>query len=211
MATQEMKLTGKNAQTLGALIAEVCVFAGTDKLRPILAAVKLDVDAGKLRMVATDSYALGTITTMIDAPDDLNAVIDTVGLAAIGKALTKVPAGVDVVFTFDADKLTVVAHDWTMTARIIDYGQYPQWESLVPTDNDNGDGEYPAISPMMLAKFAKVFMGRPKPTKKTNRNAQDKDYPYLKLEGHGARKVLVARASSEHGTFLGLVMPVRTW
>lgn len=204
--TNTLKLSNTDAAVLGALIVEAGTFAGTDTSRPILNAVLFArTDDGMLRMVATDSYALGIFDTTTAVEDGFGSLIELAGLTAIGKALAKLraqqPGVLGVTFTFDEKQLRVETADWALNARVV-FGTFPAWEQLLPQPQEELQ-PYPAVDAAKLLRFCKLTLACP----------MKKGLPGLALKttSNGTLKPLGIDASTEHCTFRGLLMPIRLY
>lgn len=202
----ETKLTHKQAAVLGTLFGEAVMFAGTDQARPILASVHFTSEAGKMSLVATDSYALAIFSTQTDAEAGFRVNVSAVELAAIGKALAKLKPShasddrIAVTLTFGERELIAECDAWRMSAPIID-GDFPNYEQLVPIGDGNADS-WPLLSTKYLATFGKVRCAR-------DVGGKLKHSLGLKVETFGALKPCRITAHSDHAELLALLMPVR--
>lgn len=201
MTTYTIELKTAEANTLGKLIGEAALFASADTMRPILAAVRFERHAGCLRLVATDSYALGIFDTKTELAEGFDAqLVEADTLAAVAKTLAKLKYG-PVTLTF-ADKWLEVETSDTMTkVRLID-GEFPRYEQLNPTIEPHADG-WPALNTTYLALFGKLLLARQAPKR-------GKSVSFgLKFECFGPLKPVRFTGTSEDCDFVGLLMPVR--
>ncbi len=114
-----------------AAISQVSVAASTDDARPVLTGVYFETEAGRLRMVATDSYRL--------------AVRDVPTVEAPLSGLVPVRALRELTRTVSAEKIRVAVGDreaafasdrGVLTARLIE-GSFPNYRQLIPASYPN--------------------------------------------------------------------------
>jgi len=207
--TMEIKLSNKQAATLGQLFGEAVLFASPDNMRPTLAGVYFVEQAGKLRMVATDSYALAVFTTTAtEVPKGFRTLIVASELAEVGKAMAKLKPAYSsddqpkVTLTFGERELIAETDAWTLKAHVVE-GDFPNYEQLIPAGDGTADAGWPAFNTAYLAIFAKVQCAKDG-TAKRNKNMAS-----LQLTCFGALKPARLESHSEHANFLGLLAPVR--
>jgi len=140
-------------------LASAGALASTDKARPILTAVKLEISGTTAKAVATDSYRLVTIERdIIDSDSETGAALipaDILAKAAKDAAKT----GDDCTITVDDNLTFSIANsreEWRYGGRLID-GNYPDVISLIPKAGTlcEIDGNI-AFNAFYLADFTKV-------------------------------------------------------
>jgi DNA polymerase III subunit beta len=110
-------------------VARVSRAASRDESRPVLTGILVRFEAGKVVMVATDSYRLSVKETSLggDLPD-LEAIIPARALAELGR----IAGGADEIQLGVHDNHVVFgAGDAWLTTRRID-GQFPNYKQLLP-------------------------------------------------------------------------------
>lgn len=113
------------------------IFAAADKnIRPIMNGVCLDVDSQRVVFVATDAHKLVKMT--LNTPTTINAqtmIILPKKPAQILRGFLAKESG-DVVIEYDMKNIHFIMKDTTIICRAID-GKYPNYNSVIPTHNDN--------------------------------------------------------------------------
>lgn len=113
---------------LAATLRNCAAAAAPNENRPVLHGAFFTSHAGKLRIVATDSYRLYVENTSVDAPDDLRSIVP---LGAV-QALAKQCSGERVtVATFDDLSACFDSNDTTLITSLL-LGEYPPYERLIP-------------------------------------------------------------------------------
>lgn len=109
-----------------AALGQVSVAASTDDARPILTGVFFEHEAGKLRMVATDSYRLAVRDVpAVDA--DLSGLVPVRALKELGRSVGSSELQVAV----GDREATFGSSRGTLTARLIE-GSFPNYRQLIP-------------------------------------------------------------------------------
>jgi DNA polymerase-3 subunit beta len=109
-----------------AALGQVAVAASTDDARPILTGVFFELEEGKLRMVATDSYRLA-VRDVPAVAAELNGLVPVKALKELGRSVGSSSLRVAI-----ADREAAFASDrGTLTARLIE-GSFPNYRQLLP-------------------------------------------------------------------------------
>lgn len=119
-----------DGQALTDGLAHVDVAQSTDQSRPILTAAVMEAVNGIVRFVATDSYRLAYRAT--DTPTDLNEqlLLPPSAVAWITALSGDEP---ELALHLDGRRLHVTTATSHLAVSLIE-GDYPKWESLVPTE-----------------------------------------------------------------------------
>lgn len=189
-------------------LATAVVAAGKDDTLPTLTGVRLEWGPFGVRTVATDRYRLAVVTWQGE-PETCHketggVLIPAADLTAFVKALPKVsryalPPSVliKVIPEANAVMLTAMSNDgeFTRTIRTLD-GEFPKWESLIPTEFTGLDEGGVAVNPKYLADVAKMPVERNMP---------------VRVQFTGARRPMVWTADgiAEGVSWKYLLMPVR--
>lgn len=117
---------GVDGDAFAAALGQVSVAASTDDARPILTGVFFEHEAGKLRMVATDSYRLAVRDVpAVDA--DLSGLVPVRALKELGRSV----GSADLKVTVGDREATFASSRGTLTARLIE-GSFPNYRQLIP-------------------------------------------------------------------------------
>lgn len=194
------------ATKVAALLADALIFASADRLRPILAGVRLEAGAGRVQAIATDSYILGTVTC--DGDGSMVPIIvdvdDVKRILTLAKGSSKTAYGpLELVFEREGATLQVRAPSGdSVVCRLID-GDYPNYEQLFGTRDegavdDHGGRMVSLNTSVVLGRLAKLRLG-----------TSSKTPLPVTLETHGTLKPVHLAASADGFVFRGLAMPVR--
>lgn len=189
---------------LGAAVVAAC----KDDMFPTLTGVRLEWGPFGVRTVATDRYRLAVVTWQGE-PDTCHketggVLIPADELTAFIKALPKanrhaLPPSVliKVIPEANAVMLTAVSNDgeFTRTIRTLD-GEFPKWESLIPTEFTGLDADGVAVNPKYLADVAKMPSERNLPVR-------------VQFTGSGRPMVWTADGIAKGVSWKYLLMPVR--
>lgn len=158
-------------------LATAVVAAGKDDTLPTLTGVRLEWGPFGVRTVATDRYRLAVVTWQGEPEtchkDTGGVLIPAADLAAFVKALPKanrytLPPSVliKVIPEANAVMLTAMSNDgeFTRTIRTLD-GEFPKWESLIPTEFTDLPSDGIAMNPKYLADVAKMPAPRNAPVR----------------------------------------------
>lgn len=197
-----------------AQLATVTAFCSTDKGRPLLTGVLLEVvrdgDRVTARATATDSYRLAVITrdALTDSTGGVSVIVlgkgfaDSVKLATNGAKGAKGYRSADhVTVTVDPERglVTFTGVDGVpYGAPIVDW-TYPNTTTLIPAPDaySKGDGTASiSMDPQFLATFAKIHPWNIKGAT-------------IKLEFLDYSRPVMARALFEGGETVALMMPKR--
>lgn len=190
------KVEAKAAELHAALTA-VVPFAGTDQTIPMLNALRLEGDAttGKLTVVATDRYVLGTYVIPYEGPSftvnvalrDVKAAL-TLIKASINKFVPTLPAYIEV----NEDWVSFHTWDGNLKFRKAD-DDYPKWRGLIPTPQTGTlglPGGEIGFNPIYMARFKGIG---------------DKAEP-MRMTMFGPLKPAVVKVGE---SFVGIIMPMR--
>src|SRR3954465_13077258 len=116
-------------ETLLDTISRVARSASRDESRPVLTGILVRFEAGKLVMVATDSYRMSVKETALegDSPE-LEAIIPARALAELSRIAQ---SGDTVELGVHENQVVFAADDVWLTTRRID-GQFPNYKQLLP-------------------------------------------------------------------------------
>lgn len=139
------------ARAFGTALAAVIPLASTDKTIPMLNAVRLVGADGKLTLVTTDRYVLGTYVIEYEGPAfEFSLALDVAKkLAATWK---KSSAYEPVFIDIDEDKVTFRTFDGSTMVRIGD-DDFPKWRSLIPDAEPGLPNGTIAFDPAKIALF----------------------------------------------------------
>lgn len=204
MSTAQTTTVTIKASELARVLANVSVFASTDKARPTLCAVLLERREGEaLQAVATDSFCLAyeDIDTEDEAPADFSLLID---LADVKRLIAMAKAGgkyAMVTISLDGAMATFTTYDGSTTIRPVD-GEFPPYRRLMSAYPGEGDGvAMIGLNPRRLARFAKVV-----PAEDVERRAKDRGSIPARFLFVNEFKPVTIRIGAK---FTGLIMPVR--
>ncbi|MEU4222349.1 DNA polymerase III subunit beta [Actinoplanes sp. NPDC026623] len=124
------------SSVLAGQVAQVAKFAGTDETLPMMTAVRLSAEGGRLSLEATDRYRLAVRDfDWANEVDKFAALVPGKLLAGVAKAFGKTPgavvtlgyddSGYNATFGLETDHVRVVT-------RTIDGANYPPVRSLIP-------------------------------------------------------------------------------
>jgi len=185
-------------------LASAANFAGTDKAKLLLTAVKLHLVGETLSAVATDSYKLVTIKRDIT---ELAGDYATMGeLLVPGVTMLKAAKSVkavrralpNVLMTFNEDNTFTISAAGDITGGELIYGKYPEVAQVIPGANGISKTDAIAFDPNQLAQFAKVAPFNAKSVGSSTmviRTITDKTRPM--------------RVESTDGRTVAVLMPVR--
>ena len=111
--------------------------ASRDETRPILTGVLVTIGAGKLKMVATDSYRLSVKETPLEGgpADELQAIVPVKALSEVQRLAAALGDGELRLLITENQALFAVGDVWIAT-RLID-GQFPNYRQLLPESFDH--------------------------------------------------------------------------
>ena len=111
--------------------------ASRDETRPILTGVLVTIGAGKLKMVATDSYRLSVKETPLEGgpPDEIQAIVPVKALTEVQRLGAALGDGELRLLITENQALFAVGDVWIAT-RLID-GQFPNYRQLLPESFDH--------------------------------------------------------------------------
>ncbi len=111
--------------------------ASRDETRPILTGVLVTIGAGKLKMVATDSYRLSVKETPLDGgpADEIQAIVPVKALTEVQRLGATLDGGELRLVITENQALFAVGDVWIAT-RLID-GQFPNYRQLLPESFDH--------------------------------------------------------------------------
>jgi len=115
-------------RVLKTALQQVVVAASSDEARPVLTGVYVHSHAGKLYMVATDSYRLAE-KELMPIKGDVNLLIPANAMQELLRVL--VDDDSDVVVTHDDQQVLFTAGDVELVTRLIE-GKYPDYRKLIP-------------------------------------------------------------------------------
>lgn len=121
---------------LAKALARVIRAASTDEARPVLTGVLWTVEAGSLKLVATDSYRLAVSEVLVkEGPAQSQAIIPGRALSELVRHIAA--AGEDEVEIWLGDNQAAfkVGHTRLVT-RLIE-GEFPNWKNLIPEGYEN--------------------------------------------------------------------------
>ena len=113
---------------LSDMVDRVYKMTSKDKSRPILSGIKLDIEGGMVRLVATDSYRLAVCDAGIDFEGEFSALVpgnvfhDVMGMASMVDEVTISTTSRQVIFEFG---------NVTYVTRFIE-GNFPNYKQLLP-------------------------------------------------------------------------------
>ncbi len=114
--------------------------ASRDETRPILTGVLVTIGAGKLKMVATDSYRLSVKETPLEGgpSDEIQAIVPVKALSEVQRLGAGLDDGQMQLLITENQALFAVGDVWIAT-RLID-GQFPNYRQLLPESFDHAVG-----------------------------------------------------------------------
>jgi len=193
-------------------LAAVTVAAGKDDSLPTLTGVRVEWEAGVVRMVATDRYRLAVCEWRGESVKDAvagSALVPAKELAAYVKGLPKPGrGGVDFPVTLTLDTVgsghavtfTCNTFDGQQVRRVVGLdGDYPKWAPLFPGEAEFAASEgvcAVAYNPHYLADLAKMPQGR-------------KGDP-VRMSFTTPHRPAVCEGKGSHVEWKYLLMPVRT-
>jgi len=117
-----------NAKLLKQALQQVVVAASNDEARPVLTGVYWHTHAGKLYMVATDSYRLAE-KALVPMKQDVELLIPATALQDLLRIIGDYEE--DVVVKHDDQQVLFTVGDVELVARLIE-GKYPDYRKLIP-------------------------------------------------------------------------------
>lgn len=221
-----IEFTPLDAPRFGRILTDALGFASSDRARPVLYGVLVEVLAdGRVQLVATNSYVLAWIRDDEGArtfrgeyvngkgqePSKTEPVISGTfpatlyerdGLTEIAKRLLKIKPGEKLTITLAADALAATGEGWTLAARAYVHAQYPNWSQLIPVlDAEPEALPTPAIDTKWLAMLGKLTLGRA---------VRKGESVWLNYRTYGALKPAAVTGSTHGVEFVGLIMPVKS-
>jgi DNA polymerase-3 subunit beta len=111
--------------------------ASRDETRPILTGVLVTIGAGKLKMVATDSYRLSVKETPLEGgpANEIQAIVPVKALAEVQR-LGAASDGADLRLVITENQALFEVGDVWIATRLID-GQFPNYRQLLPESFDH--------------------------------------------------------------------------
>lgn len=153
------------------LVTAAAVSVGKDNTLPVLTGIRVEWEQRTVRMVSTDRYRLVraeyTLGPVAPAFTDSNEVISTLvpaaDLVAFVKALPKpgkyAKSPFSVVISLHDDEVRLSCSTWdgdiSRSVRLLD-GDFPKYQSLIPTEFAGLDGDGIGVNPKYLADVAKM-------------------------------------------------------
>lgn len=127
-----MSETAFDASQLRRTIQQTVFAVSTDELRPAMMGVLMQVKGSDLRAVATDGHRLVKFSQKLDTPPGLrkDIIIPAKALLLVNKALE----GNQVTMSVSDSHVRFSMDTVVVTSRLIDE-TYPNYESVIPTDN----------------------------------------------------------------------------
>ena len=110
-------------------LQQVLLAASADEARPVLTAVNIHTNDGKLYLVATDSYRLAE-RSLGKQKEDISLLVPASALHDLLRVLGDVDEDVQV--TYDDQQVLFKLSDVELVARLIE-GNYPEYRKLIPT------------------------------------------------------------------------------
>jgi len=121
---------------LGRALGRVVRAASTDESRPVLTGVLWILEAGSLKLVATDSYRLAVADVVVkEAPPDKKAIIPGRALVELARHIANAGDTDVEVWLGDSQAVFRVGHTQLVT-RLIE-GEFPNWRNLIPENYEN--------------------------------------------------------------------------
>lgn len=145
------------------LVAAASVAVGKDNTLPVLTGIRVEWDSLSVRMVATDRYRL-VKAEWLNASNvsEGAALVPAAELVAYVKTLPKpsrfgLPPTVLIHPEDGQVRFTCVTHEGEVsrTIRTLD-GEFPKYQSLIPTEFAGLDGDGIGVNPKYLADVAKM-------------------------------------------------------
>jgi len=125
------------ASVLHGALTQLVFVAATDDTRPVLTGVQIELDSGKLKMVAADGFRLATLNVEADCKviERTSIIVPGRALAELGRILPGGDEVVDIIVT--ANKSQVIFHTERvdLVSRLID-GPYPNISQIIPVKYD---------------------------------------------------------------------------
>ena len=144
------------------LVTAASVAAGKDDTLPTLTGFRVEWDSLSVRMVATDRYRLVKAEWQAKRVTEGAALVPAAELVAYVKALPKpsrfgLPPTVIIHPEDGQVRFTCVTHEGEVsrTIRTLD-GEFPKYQSLIPTEFAGLDGDGIGVNPKYLADVAKM-------------------------------------------------------
>lgn len=159
-----MKFTVKSARLRDALTG-VSAFAGKDDMLPVLKAVHLRLEAGRLYIETTDRFTLAIADFDVDTPDTedhLKALIPLDLVASAIKAIGKGRACTErdeVNVSVEGADVTIAdgLGRWSLSGKTVE-GEFPRLEKL--TEREPAAIERVGVNPTFMARLTKVPVER---------------------------------------------------
>ncbi|MGI8426814.1 MAG: DNA polymerase III subunit beta [Actinomycetota bacterium] len=121
---------------LGKALSRVVRAASTDESRPVLTGVLWILEAGMLKLVATDSYRLAIADVVVkEAPPDKQAIVPGRALTELSRHIANAGDADVEVWLGDNQAVFKVGHTQLVT-RLIE-GEFPNWRNLIPDNYEN--------------------------------------------------------------------------
>ncbi len=116
------------AQEMKQALQQVIYSSSTDETRPVLTAVYMYTNAGKLILVATDSYRLAE-KVVCDIDKDISLLIPNTALSDLLRIINDQTSSIEIIY--DEQQVRFSVDDIELIARLID-GSYPDYKKLIP-------------------------------------------------------------------------------
>lgn len=117
-------------------LRQVVRAASGDEARPVLTGVLWVVEAGTLRLVATDSYRLAVREMVVkEAPGDARAIVPGRALAEFARHLAGIGEG-EAQVVLGENQVSFAAGSVRLIARLIE-GEFPNYRQLIPSGYTN--------------------------------------------------------------------------
>lgn len=129
-AIQDGKKWVVPAKTLKASLQQVVIAASNDEARPVLTAVYLHTEGGKLYMAATDSYRLAE-KVLMDVKEDINLLVPVSAMQDLLRIVGDAEDA-EVHIVNDDQQVLFQVGDIELVARLIE-GKYPDYRKLIPS------------------------------------------------------------------------------
>lgn len=121
---------------LAKALRQVVRAASTDEARPVLTGVLWSIEAGSLRLVATDSYRLAVRELVVkQGPSEAKAIIPGRALAEFGRQLASSSEDQASIWLGESQAAFSIGRTRLVT-RLIE-GEFPNWRHLIPEGYSN--------------------------------------------------------------------------
>lgn len=145
-------------------IASAVTAASTDDVTPVIEQLQFSVDAGVIRVAATDRYRVSLVTFPVETDYTGEFLLEAKAIKAFAmtaKKETKPGYGkeaADVVFTVDDDGVTVSAGNASVFMRYYTVGNFPPVARLIEPLRENANGvSQISFDVGFLADIAKLY------------------------------------------------------